>query len=110
MIRALGEIAVLLHQRIERQQRKGRTLTLKVKDADYQQITRSKTMPHPTRELDTLLNLAQELRELSEVDHKAVRLLGLTLSNLDGEGENRAIYRQLCLWDIHDSGVCPDCS
>lgn len=99
MSRALRDIAGLLHQRIERQQRQGRTLTLKVKDADYQQTTRSKTLPQATAELETLLSMAQELLELSEVDHKAVRLLGLTLSNLDGEGQDGETYRQLCLWD-----------
>ncbi len=99
MTRALSELAVLLHQRLERQQRRGRTLMLKVKYADYQQTTRSRTLPAATAESDTILTVAQELLGLSEVEHKPVRLLGLTLSNLDGEGEDSETYRQLCLWD-----------
>ena len=60
----------------------GRTLTLKVKYADYHQITRSRTVTEIIRDLPTIQQLAEELLEMTEVEQKEVRLLGLTVSNL----------------------------
>lgn len=85
VLTALEEIAETLKQRLESKQTAGRTLTLKVKYADYQQVTRSKTMAAPIANLDVMLGLAEELLTLTAINHKPVRLLGLTLSNLDGE-------------------------
>lgn len=81
----LEAIAQTLKQRMDNQQSRGRTLTLKLKYADYQQVTRSRTWVEPIEELDEILSLARELLSLTEVGHKPVRLLGLALSNLGGE-------------------------
>lgn len=94
----IAEIARILKRRLDTQQTSGRTLTLKVKYADYQQITRSKTLTHPIADLDTILTVAQELLVLTEVEDKPVRLLGLTLSNLNHESQHEE-YVQLCLWN-----------
>lgn len=88
ILTALEEITEILMRRIERKQTCGRTLTLKVKYADYQQITRSKTLPEPIRDRSLILNLAEELLLSTEAGHKQVRLLGLTLSNLQGKSQN----------------------
>lgn len=98
MLSEILEIAKILKRRLESKQTSGRTLTLKVKYADYQQITRSKTLPYSTADLDTIFTVAQELLALTDVDHKPVRLLGLALSNLNGEVQNEE-YIQLCLWN-----------
>lgn len=92
---ALEEVAETLKQRLDNQQTSGRTLTLKVKYADYQQITRSRTLLSPITELPQILTLAGELLEMTEIEQKAVRLLGLTISNL--MHEEREEYVQLCL-------------
>lgn len=92
---ALAEIATLLKQRIDSKQSYGRTLTLKVKYADYQQVTRSKTLMQPIDSTEMILHLATELLELTEVEQKQVRLLGLALSNL--QHESQAEYVQLAL-------------
>jgi DNA polymerase-4 len=91
ILTALAEIAQILQQRSESKQSYGRTLTLKVKYADYQQVTRSKTLPQPIQGVDLILQLAEELLQLTEVDHKQVRLLGLALSNLGSEGSEEYI-------------------
>ena len=59
----------------------GRTLTLKVKFLDFQQITRSITVDHILRTKDQILPLAKQL--LREVDYRShpIRLLGLGVSN-----------------------------
>ncbi len=81
----LEAIAQTLKQRMDSKHSRGRTLTLKLKYADYQQVTRSKTLADPIEALDEILNLATELLALTEVEHKPVRLLGLALSNLSEE-------------------------
>ncbi|MBD3880585.1 DNA polymerase IV [Phormidium tenue FACHB-886] len=96
ILSALEEIAHVLKDRIDRHQAAGRTLTLKVKYADYQQITRSRTLNHPICELQTIAELASELLTTTEVEHKQVRLLGLTLSNLE-EDNPTPTYVQLAL-------------
>jgi len=104
MLSEIAEIAAILKRRLDSKQTRGRTLTLKVKYADYQQITRSKTLVHPINDLNTILTVSEELLALTEVDHKPVRLLGLALSNLTGEAQHEE-YIQLCLWKDSTLGL-----
>jgi DNA polymerase IV len=96
MLTALEELAQILKQRFDGQHG-GRTLTLKVKYADYQQVTRSKTLLDSIQTLDQVMNLAEELLDSTEVAQRPVRLLGLTLSNLDHDLTDSLAYVQLCL-------------
>lgn len=60
----------------------GKTLTLKVKYADFQQITRSVSSPQELRSKEDILPLAKQL--MAKVDCSplhAIRLLGLAVSN-----------------------------
>ena len=61
MTQALEVIAQTLQDRLERYQVGGRTLTLKVKFGDIQQITRSKTVIASIREANTIFRVAKEL-------------------------------------------------
>jgi DNA polymerase IV len=90
----LKAIAQEVCQRIERNKAKGRTLTLKVKFADYRQITRSQTMLENVADQDQILAIAQDLLRGVELESQKVRLLGITLSNLDTE-EDEPSYRQM---------------
>ena len=81
----LEAIAQTLKQRMDTKQSRGRTLTLKLKYSDYQQVTRSRTLTEPIDELHEILDIATELLSLTEVENKPVRLLGLALSNLGEE-------------------------
>ncbi|MBZ9719342.1 DNA polymerase IV [Mesorhizobium sp. AD1-1] len=60
---------------------RGRTVTLKVKFADFQQITRSRTVAMPI-ELSDFEHLAADLLESVFPVRKGIRLLGVTLSSL----------------------------
>ncbi|TBN41840.1 DNA polymerase IV [Paracoccus subflavus] len=61
----------------------GRTVTLKVKYADFRQITRSRTLSCPVRDAADLRDLALDLLQpLFPVD-RGIRLLGVTLSSLE---------------------------
>lgn len=70
----------------------GRTVTLKVKFADFQQITRSRTLPRFIGGADEMIDVSQSmLADLFPLE-KGIRLLGVTLSSLDAV----------------DSGAAPD--
>lgn len=74
---------------IERQGTRGRTVTLKVRYADFRQVTRSRTLSEPVMDRDTLLSVATELLRMLLPVEQGVRLLGLTLSGLDTPSEDK---------------------
>ena len=63
----------------------GRTVTLKIKYADFQQITRSRSLPEPVRDRAELERVAVALLMPMIPVPKGVRLLGVTLSSLAPE-------------------------
>ena len=77
----LVEIRETLWERVVENVFFGRTLTLKVKYADFQQITRSITSIHPITDLPTLAGLSEDLLKNVDLSQKKVRLLGLSVSN-----------------------------
>ncbi|MEF9601667.1 DNA polymerase IV [Paracoccus sp. PXZ] len=66
----------------------GRTVTLKVKYADFQQITRSRTIERGVRDAAELTSIASALLEPLFPVEKGIRLLGVTLSSLEPQGED----------------------
>lgn len=70
-----------LVRRIEKTDFEGRTLTLKVKFGDFQQITRSITVDHILRTKDEILPLAKQLMADVEYHSHPIRLLGLGVAN-----------------------------
>ncbi len=92
---ALERVTAEVVRRLQDQHRRGHTLTLKVKYANYRQITRSRTFVAAIGAESPLLPWAQEML-MAHLDRgQPVRLLGLTLSNLEPTGEPD--YRQLSL-------------
>jgi DNA polymerase-4 len=79
----LETLAYTLKDRLDHRKTYGRTLTLKVKYADYQQVTRSKTMSDAIQTSAEILAIARELLSKTEPLRKKVRLLGLSISNLE---------------------------
>ena len=63
----------------------GRTLTIKIKSADFKQITRSKSFQSEIRVFSLMLDTIKELLYTSKDEFDAVRLLGVTVSNLSKE-------------------------
>ena len=93
--REIAPLAEKVWRHCEGKQLTGRTVTLKVKYADFQQITRSRTLAGPVHGAADLEAIAVGLLQpLFPVD-KGVRLLGVTLSSLESEDETEA--RQLSL-------------
>ena len=98
MLTEIETIAQTVKQRLESHQTGGRTLTLKVKFANYQQITRSKTVTNSIRELDRILAVANELFGGIDLDNRSIRLLGISLSNLDHINSSQVV--QLPLFEL----------
>ena len=92
----LDKLAQELKQRLDKNRTYGRTITLKIKYADFQQCTRSITVNYLIQELDKITSLGQKLLLATNAYHKKVRLLGLSISNLSG-GESELKYVQLSL-------------
>ncbi len=79
---AVRTIARDVWGRCERVKTTGRTITLKVKYADFVQITRSRTLPAPACGAEDLETVSIDLVRGVFPPEKAVRLLGVTVSSL----------------------------
>ncbi len=96
----LRPLAEKVWRHCEKTQSRGRTVTLKVKYGDFRQITRARSLPRAVRDADEMLMLAQELLAPVFTDPHGVRLLGITLSALEGAAPREEEEpRQLGLFD-----------
>jgi DNA polymerase IV len=82
---ALREIVEKVWGYCERSGIRGRTVTLKVKFANFQQITRSRTVQTQIGTRNELEQLGYALLEPLFPVAKGVRLLGISISSLAGE-------------------------
>lgn len=82
MIQRLESIAGEIERRIRKANLAGKTVTLKIKYSDFSLQTRSKTLPYFISSKDLILETARELL-FQEKMKESVRLLGITLSNLN---------------------------
>jgi DNA polymerase-4 len=78
-----------VHEYMERTNNFGRTLTLKLKTPDFRLFTRSKTFEQELRDLEVMKTAIQELLDANIENIPAVRLLGVTMSNLTAKEEPR---------------------
>ena len=86
--RELSRVAGYAWQRIERSEVRGRTVTLKVKFADFTLITRSKSFPSPVADFASFEAVGQALLEALMPVGKGIRLLGLGLHSINQEQES----------------------
>ena len=77
----LEKIAATVGRRVEKANVKGRTLTLKIKFADFGQITRSKTINGSFSSFEKIMDEGAALLNNGYPYTKGIRLLGLTVSN-----------------------------
>lgn len=73
----------------------GRTITLKIKSADFKLSTRSRTFNTEVIDLEQLTNVTHELLEENKEALESVRLLGVSVSNLQKEQEGGGIQLRL---------------
>jgi DNA polymerase-4 len=84
MVEKLIKIANDLERRLKKHNIAGKTVTLKIKFSDFSQQTRSKTLPYFISDNTILLDVAKELLYQEKMKN-SVRLLGISLSNLNTE-------------------------
>lgn len=80
----LESIAAELERRLKKHKIAGKTVTLKIKYSDFTQQTRSKTLPYFISDKSLLFDTVKELL-FQERMKDSVRLLGISLSNLNTE-------------------------
>lgn len=78
----LKNLAAEVARRLAARPLRGRTITLKVKYPNFEQITRRRTLSFPTHEASVLLATARELMLETEAAERRVRLLGISVSGL----------------------------
>ena len=80
----LENILDTLYERLKKSNTKGKTLTIKIKYSDFQQITRSKTADTWIEDKSQFKSIYEELLNQVEI-RDGIRLLGITLSHLNHE-------------------------
>ncbi|WP_229069529.1 DNA polymerase IV [Actinoplanes sp. DH11] len=75
-------------RRMRRAHRSGRTVTVRLRFGDYSRATRSRSLLKATMQTAAILHTAEELlREARPmIDERGLTLVGVAVSNLDGEG------------------------
>ncbi|UKT64085.1 DNA polymerase IV [Pedobacter mucosus] len=76
----LKQISETVAVRLDKHQLKGKTLTLKIKFADFKQITRSRSYSVSIKDADKIYFEAIKLLNEANIGTTSVRLLGITLS------------------------------
>ena len=84
----LEEIIDIVWERIAEKDTRGRTVTLKLKFTDFQLMTRAKSLPHPIGNKAEFAGVARAILNETLPLPMPVRLMGLTLSGLEGETED----------------------
>ena len=83
----LERIIGITWERIEKSKARGRTVTLKLKFNDFRIATRSRSLPQPVSSQAQFANIAREILEDELPLPLPIRLMGLTLSNLERDGD-----------------------
>lgn len=92
MLEQLENIATILERRLKKYSISGKTVTLKIKYSDFTQQTRSKTLPYFVSDKGLILETVKELL-YQEKMKESVRLLGISLSNLNTEIKKTVIVQ-----------------
>lgn len=84
MLERLAKIANEVERRVLKSKVKGKTITLKIKYDDFSIQTRSKTLPQMVEKKEEFFPIIKQLYNQEPLS-KPVRLLGITISNLNTE-------------------------
>lgn len=88
MLEKLEQIAEEVSRRLNKSHVAGKTITLKIKYSDFTLQTRSKTLPYFVSDASVILDTAKALLYQEKLK-ESVRLLGISLSNLNTEKPNK---------------------
>jgi len=92
MLEKLDHIAEEVSKRLTKSKVAGKTITLKIKYSDFTLQTRSKTLPYFVSDKNVVLETAKNLLYQEKLSN-SVRLLGISLSNLNTETKKVPIQK-----------------
>lgn len=96
MIERLENIAEEIERRMKRSDVAGKTVTLKIKYSDFTLKTRSKTLNYFVRDKSIILETARELLYQEKMEN-SVRLLGISLGNLNTLQEKKEVKKEIAV-------------
>ncbi len=79
----LDELSQTISEGMQKIPTAGKTITLKVRYKNFDTITRSQSLSHYTNKKEEISTIARQLLEQTEADTRELRLLGISLSNLN---------------------------
>lgn len=87
----LLKLAEAVAVRLRKHGVRGKTVTLKFRDADFVTETRARTLREPTDDAKEIFDVALALKERVRSRKKKIRLLGISLSKLEKPGGSRQL-------------------
>jgi DNA polymerase-4 len=92
----LADLVSELSSDLQSAQQRARTVTLKLRYADFTTITRSRSLPRALRDAHGILHVARDLLVSStEAGERPVRLIGVSTSNFVHDGEPEQLWLPL---------------
>ena len=90
MLVKLDHIAQEVSRRLTKSKLSGKTITLKIRYSDFTLQTRSKTLPYFINDKNLILEVTKDLLYQERLSN-SVRLLGISMSNLNTESGNKKL-------------------
>ncbi|WP_452227285.1 DNA polymerase IV [Lacinutrix cladophorae] len=94
MLEKLEHIAAEVSRRLNKSKVSGKTVTLKIKYSDFTLQTRSKTLPYFISDSSIILETAKDLLYQEKLNN-SVRLLGISISNLNTEKKVKKVEKEV---------------
>ncbi|HEY0594172.1 MAG TPA: DNA polymerase IV, partial [Sphingopyxis sp.] len=85
---ALAHVCTVVWDRAAKKGARGRTVTLKLRYADFKTITRAKSVSSPILDGSSLLAAGEAILAPLLPTEQGIRLLGVTLSKFEGEEDD----------------------
>ncbi len=96
----LETVSESVWKELEEKHLDGRTLTVKVKYADFQQVTRSRSFFSALPSLKAFKDTALELLGETEAGIRPVRLVGVSMSSFIGEDKTNEVHQLLLNFNV----------
>lgn len=93
----IKEVAKDVYMRLNSINKSGKTITVKVKYEDFQQVTKRHTLKTPIHTYDDILGNTNILIEKIKDKNKQIRLIGVSISNLSDK--EKEMYTTISLFD-----------
>ena len=98
----IEELAIEVSERLEKYEKKARSITVKIKFEDFSQITRSITPPALIQSKEEIKRYSRLMMEKMEDSGLKIRLLGITATHLVDKDER--VFVNISLFDEIDNG------